>query len=83
MADDCRVFAASTCCSLMDCTTGCSYPMAVIGERYCGIVPAAAASEHCGTRIAVAALTERARSATRVNILAAIVAKRLLVGFKF
>ena len=56
--------------------------MAVIGDRYCGILAATAASEHCGTMTAVAALTERARSATRVNILAAIVAKRLLVGFK-
>lgn len=42
---------------------------------------AAAATEHCGTRTAVAALTERARSARKANILAAIVAKRLVVGF--
>lgn len=54
--------------------------MAVNSERYCGVV---VASEHYGMRTAVAALTKRARSTTRVNILAAIVAKRLLVGSKF
>jgi hypothetical protein len=53
----------------------------VTGERYCGIVAAAVATEHCGAITAVAALTERARSARRANILAAIVAKMLLVGF--
>ena len=67
----------------MDCTIGCSYPTAAIGERYCGIVAAEAASEHCGIMNAVVALTERARSARRANILVAMLAKRYSTGFNF
>ena len=37
--------------------------------------------EHCGMMNAVAALTKRARSARRANILVAIVSKMLLVRF--
>jgi len=48
--------------------------MAVIGERNSGIVAAEAASEHCGIMTAVVALTERARSARRANIFAAMLA---------
>ena len=59
----------------MDCTIGCSYPTATIGERYCQIVAAEAASEHCGIMNVVVVLTERARSARRANILAAMLAK--------
>ena len=67
----------------MDCTIGCSYPTAAIGERYYGIVAAEAASEHCGIMNAVVVLTERARSARRANILAAMLAKRYYIGFNF
>jgi len=67
----------------LDYTIGCSYPTAAIGERYCGIVAAEAASEHCGIMNAVVALTERARSARRANILAAMLAKRYSTGFNF
>ena len=48
---------------------------------YCGIVAAVEASEHCGTKTAVAALTETARSARRASILVAIAPMRLLVCF--
>lgn len=58
---------------------GCSNAAVVHGWRYGVIGEALRADEHCGIRTAVAALTESARSATRANILAAIVAKRLLV----
>jgi len=67
----------------LDCTIGCSYPIAAIGERYCGIVAAEAACEHCRIMNAVVALTERARSARRANILAAMLAKRYSTGFNF
>ena len=67
----------------MDCTIGCSYPTAAIGERYCGIVAAEVASEYCGIMTAVVALTERARSASRANIFVAMLAKRYYMGFNF
>jgi len=55
----------------------------MIRDRYCGIVAAVAASEHCRIMNAVVALTERARSARRANILAAMLAKRYSTGFNF
>ena len=67
----------------MDCTIGFSYPTAAIGEKYCGIVAAEAATEHCGVMTAVVVLTERARSARRANILVAMIAKRCYMGFNF
>ena len=48
---------------------------------YCGIVAAVEASDHCGIKTALAALTETARSARRASILVAIAPMRLLVCF--
>ena len=64
----------------MDCIIGFSYLTAAIGERYCGIVAAEAASEYCGIITAVVALTERAR---RANIFVAMLAKGYTMGFNF
>ena len=44
-------------------------------KHFCQIVAAEVASEHCGIMNTVVALTERARSARRANILAAMLAK--------
>ena len=79
-ADD-MMLDANACCSLSDCTIGFSNPAAVTNGMYCGIVAAVEASDHCGIKTALAALTERARTAKRASILVAIATMMLLVCF--
>ena len=45
-----------------------------MGERNCGVVAAEVVSEHYGIMTTVVALTERAGSARRANIFAAMLA---------